>query len=316
TSLCQREEYTPLWQSRRLDSTRGARGDFLTKCLSNFENISMSDEETRKELLYLRREVRRLRESLNILTPGIDVILKRRGFRIYKKEPSEDLLIPDRELIDEYYRMLHRYSFRLFLRDVIKHQNFFTSENVTRYATSNVTKDYLKFIYKIGLIEKHGRGYALARRPIKSFGETLEWYISEICGREFRFDAIWGVKFKRPRIGGDYDVIAKFNGSVLYIEVKSSPPKQIYDSEISAFFDRVADLSPEISVFLMDTELRMKDKIVPMFESELKKRFAEAPDVIRMEKELFQIWDRIFIINAKDSIVSNIEKVLNRYFRR
>ena len=86
---------------------------------------------------------------------------------------------------------------------------------------------------------------------------------------------------------------------------------------VASFFDRFFDLSPEIAVFLMDTELRMKDKIVPMFENELRRRFPDAPpEIIRMEKELFQIWDRIFIINAKDSIVSNIEKVLNWYFRR
>ena len=97
--------------------------------------------------------------------------------------------------------------------------------------------------------------------------------LCEIFRREFAAEAAWGVKFKRPRVGGDYDVIAKIDGSILYMEVKSSPPKQIYNSEIAAFLDRTSDLSPEISVFFMDTELRMKDKIVPMFEEELRKRF-------------------------------------------
>jgi len=275
----------------------------------------MPEENTFDEISYLRQEVKRLRESLNLITPRIDVILKRRGFQIYKKEPSEDLFLPDRELVDDYYKMLHKYSFRLFLRDVIKHQDFFTLERVTRYATANVTNDYLDYIVSIGLAVKQANGYKLVTH-IKSFGETLEWYLSEIFKREFGAEAIWGVKFKRPNIGGDYDVITKFNGSLLYGEVKSSPPKQIYDSEISAFLDRVSDLSPEISVFLMDTELRMKDKIVPMFENELRKRSAGPVEIIRMEKELFQMLDRIFIINSKDSIVNNIEAVLNWYFRR
>jgi hypothetical protein len=78
----------------------------------------------------------------------------------------------------------------------------------------------------------------------------------------------------------------------------------------------VNDLSPEISIFFVDTELRMKDKIVLMFEEELKERYPEPPKVTRMEKELFQILDKIFIINAKDSIAANIEKVLSWYFRR
>jgi hypothetical protein len=267
------------------------------------------------ELVYLRDENRRLRRSLNVLTLPIDALLKRRGFRIFKQAPSEDLLLPSEEFLDEYYRMLHRYSFRLFIRDVIKRQDFFKVENVTRYATADVTGDYLKYILSIGLIAETGGGYYLVRRPVKSFGETLEWYVAEVLKREFSFESIWGVKFKRPCIGGDYDVLGRFNGSVLYIEVKSSPPKQVQVGEISSFLDRVADLLPEIAVFFMDTELRMKDKIVPMFEQELVKRYALPPAVTRMEKELFQIDSRIFIINAKDGIERNLEKVLNSYFR-
>ena len=276
----------------------------------------MPKEREFDELVYLRDENRRLRRSLNTLTAPLDVLLKRRGFRIFKQAPSGDLLLPEEEFLDGYYRMLQRYSFRLFIRDVIKHQDFFQAENVTRYATAGVTAEYLRYILSIGLITETGDGYSLTRRPVKSFGETLEWYVAEILKREFCFESIWGVKFKRPCIGGDYDVLGRFNGSVLYIEVKSSPPKQIYAAEISAFFDRVVDLFPEIAVFFMDTELRMKDKIVPMFEEELAKKYALPPAVTRMEKELFQVDSRIFIINAKDGIERNLEKVLNSYFRR
>lgn len=276
----------------------------------------MIEKETHTEINSLKTEIKRLRKSLAELTPPLGMLLKRRGFRVYKKEPSEDLLLPEAEIIDDFYSMLQKYSFRLFLRDVIKHQNLFTLERVTRYATAEVTGDYLRYLLAIRLAEKIPNGYRLIKQPIKSFGETLEWFLSEIFRREFCAEAIWGIKFKRPRIGGDYDLIAKVDGSILYMEVKSSPPKQIYQKEISAFFDRVSDLSPEIAVFFMDTELRMKDKIVPMFEEELKLRSSDPPEVIRIEKELFQISDRIFIINAKDSIVRNIEKVLSWYFRR
>jgi hypothetical protein len=66
----------------------------------------------------------------------------------------------------------------------------------------------------------------------------------------------------------------------------------------------------------MDTELRMKDKLVPMFEKELQKRYDEPPEVLRMERELFRIQDRIFIINAKESLVQNIEKVVSWFFKK
>jgi hypothetical protein len=277
--------------------------------------VQLSDDKTFAEITYLREEVRRLRASLRLLTPGIDILLKRRGFTVYKKEPSEDLLIPSKKYLHSYYQMLRKYSFRLFLRDVIKHQRLFTLEQVTRYATPAITKDYLDYLFAIKLVKKMINAYALSKGPVKSFGETLEWYIAEVFKREFGSEAVWGVKFKRPEVGGDYDLIAKFDGSLLYMEVKSSPPKQIYDSEIAAFLDRVNDLSPEIAVFFMDTELRMKDKIVPMFEAELERRFFPPPKVTRMERELFQILNRVFLINAKEDIVRNLEMVLYRYYK-
>jgi hypothetical protein len=267
------------------------------------------------EASYLRDEIKRLRKSLSELTPSLEVLLKRRGFRIYRKEPSEDLLLPEKEFLKNYFEMMKKYSFRLFLREVIKHQEFFKLENVTRYATQEVTKDYVEYMIKTGLVEKLPDGFRLTIGPVKSFGETLEWFVSETFKIEFAAEAIWGIRFKRPKVGGDYDLIAKIDGKILYMEIKSSPPKQIYQKEITAFFDRLSDFLPEIGIFFVDTELRMKDKIVPMFEEELKARYGTSPKIIRMEKELFHIDDKIFIINAKDSIAANLEKVLSWYFR-
>jgi hypothetical protein len=268
------------------------------------------------ELAYLRAEVKRLRSALDRQTADLGLQLKQRGFRIYKKEPEGDLLVPAKRYVSSYYRMLHKYSFRLFLRDVIKHQDRFGPEDVTRYATPSVTGEYIDYLATIKLIKKKTAGYTLAKRPVTSFGPTLEWYIAEIFKREFGSSAVWGVKFRRPNVGGDYDVIAKFDGSLISIEVKSSPPKQIYESEIAAFLDRAEDLAPAVAVFFMDTELRMRDKLVPMFEKELHRRYEKPPKVLRMERELFQINGRIFIVNAKENIIHNLEKVMSWHFQR
>lgn len=272
-------------------------------------------EPSSDEIESLHHEIRRLRRSLSELTPPLDFLLKRRGFRIYKREPADDLLLPEKRFLDGYYEMLKKYSFRLFIRDVIRHQTHFRLEEVTRFATSAVTAEYASYLKAVGLIEPREGEFTLVRGPIRSFGETLEWFVAEIFKREFATEAVWGIRFKRPRVGGDYDLIAKVDGGILYMEIKSSPPKQIYQNEITAFFDRVGDLQPEISVFFVDTELRMKDKIVPMFEEEVRSRDMHDMGIVRMEKELFQTQDRIFIINAKDSIAANIEKVLIWHFR-
>ena len=275
--------------------------------------MAMLDDHDAEELAFLRCEVKRLRRTLNELTPSLDMLLKRRGFRVYKKEPPDDLLVPDEPFRDGFFANLHKYSFRLFLRDVIKHQDRFTLEEVTRYSTTRVIRTYLNYLNDIRLINEGDAGFTLSHRPITSFGPTLEWYVAELLRREFGAEALWGVKFRRPNVGGDYDVLAKLDGSLLYIEVKSSPPKQVTDSEVVAFLDRVQDLSPDVSVFLMDTELRMKDKLVPMFEQALAKRSSDPPAVVRIERELFHLEDRIYIVNAKESIGRNLEKVIGRF---
>lgn len=264
------------------------------------------------EVKLLKAEIKRLRKAMSKLTPSLEVMLKLRGFRIYKKEPSEDLLLPQKKTyVNKFYEKLKKYSFRLFLRDVIKHQNFFTLEKVTRFATKEVTSQYVDFLLKAAIAEPTKRGYRLRKRPMKSFGETLEWFVSRLMEKEFEAETAWGVKFKRPEVGGDYDLIAKVDSSILYIEIKSSPPKQIYDKEITAFLNRVEDLTPEVSVFFVDTELRMKDKIVLMFKEELKKRYKKPPHVKRIKNELFHINKKVYIINSKPSITANIECVLS-----
>jgi hypothetical protein len=278
--------------------------------------MTMLDDHDAEELAFLRCEVKRLRRTLNELTPPLDMLLKRRGFRVYKKEPPDDLLVPDEPFRDGFYANLHKYSFRLFLRDVIKHQDRFTLEQVTRYSTTRVIRTYLNYLNDIRLINERDTGFTLLHRPITSFGPTLEWYVAELLRREFGAETLWGVKFRRPKVGGDYDVLAKLDGSLIYVEVKSSPPKQVTDSEVRAFLDRVQDLSPEFSVFLMDTELRMKDKLVPMFEQELATRSSGSPPAVeRIERELFGVRDRLFILNAKESISRNLEKAISRYFQ-
>ena len=278
------------------------------------EMKSPEADKEKEEAPLLRAEILRLRKILRELTPPLPALLRRRGFRVYRKEPSGDLFVPRGELIDSYYEMLKKYSFRLFLRDVIRQQPAFSPAQVTRYATKEVTGEYLRYLADMGMVRPEGDTYCLTGERIKSFGETLEWFVAEVFKR--------GVKVKRPLVGGDYDLLAKIDGSILYMEIKSSPPRQIYQKEVGSFLERVGDLLPEIAVFFVDTELRMKDKIVPFFEEELAKKTQGTAAVRRMEKELFEVvtggteTPRMFIINAKDSIVNNIEKVLTAFFRR
>jgi len=53
-----------------------------------------------------------------------------------------------------------------------------------------------------------------------------------------------------------------------------------------------------------------------MFEDELRRRSSRDKKIVRIERELFRVGDRLFIINSKNSIVSNIGMVFQWYFRR
>ena len=50
---------------------------------------------------------------------------------------------------------------------------------------------------------------------------------------------------------------------------RRSPPKHLSDGEVAAFFDRLRLLRPDVALFVVDTALRLGDKVVPMLGAEL-----------------------------------------------
>ncbi len=244
------------------------------------------------------------------------MMLKRRGFSILKENPTEYLLFPpdmDPEDIATFYEMMKKYSFRLFLRDVIKRRHTFGVEELVRYSTREWVERYMEELVGWGLAERvDGGRYRLKREQVFSFGDTLEWFVAMIMEREFGAHTLWGVRLGGVECGGDFDVIAGFEGRLLYVEVKSSPPGNIEEEGVVEFIKRIEALRPDVAIFLNDTRLRMKDKIVPFFEGYLEGRGLE---VERLRGELFGIRDRLFITNSTPDIVSNLGFCLERYLR-
>ena len=101
------------------------------------------------------------------------------------------------------------------------------------------------------------------------------------------------------------------------MEVKSSPPRGIEQSEVAAFFSRIDQILPEVAILFDDTQLRMKDKIVVMVEEELKRRYGRKSKTLypvnRLVDELFHVRNRIFIINSKKDIFDNFSICLRQY---
>lgn len=283
------------------------------------------------------REIQSLRKKVRSLTKGIESartasredpslverMLKMRGITVFRKNSTDRLFFPP-ELPpfykNRFYQMMKRYSFRLVLRDMIKYQDGFRIQDLTHYCSSRVVQGYCRLLCEMGVIRKDGRGkYRTCVSPVYSFGSTLEWFIAEVFKREFTSPAIYGVSVKKTPSGGDYDVIASWNQRLVYVEVKSSPPKGVERNEISSFFSRMDDLLPEVGILFNDTQLRMKDKLVVMFEEELEERYGRESKTLypveRLIGELFHVQNHIFIVNSKKDVVENFQYCLKHYLR-
>lgn len=275
-----------------------------------------------KELQELREDVQKLQQLLRSDQQFVEAMLRRRGFSIVKYAPPERLVLPSdcsQDTEAEFYRLMKKYSFRIFLRDLITYSQNPRPELLTRYCSEHAVQQYLSTLLHHNILCQDSlSGYTFTASATPFFGDTLEWFVANVLKREFVSPASWGIRLKNSNAGGDYDVIASVEGRFVYIEVKSSPPKHIALPEIRAFIDRIQNLRPDFAIFLEDTHLRMKDKLVVMFEEEMRRRYGESAQqeypVRRLHNEIFSINNIIFISNTKPGIVSNIGICLKHFF--
>ena len=290
----------------------------------------MKLQEALREIQSLKKKVRSLNKEIETIKTAsiedpsrVERILRMRGIRVFRKNPTDRLFFPpDLSPIykTQFYEMMKKYSFRLVLRDMIKYQDRFRIQDLTHYCSSKVVQGYCDLLCEMEAITKNGKGrYHTQVSSLYSFGPTLEWFIAEMFKREFASPAIYGVSVKNTPSGGDYDVIASWNQRLVYVEVKSSPPKGVEQSEISTFFSRINDILPDVAFLFNDTQLRMKDKLVVMFEEELMRRYGRESKTLypveRLIEELFHVQNHIFIVNSKKGVVENFQICLKHYLQ-
>ena len=283
-----------------------------------------------QEIQSLKKKIRKLTKEIesfkasSVEDPSpVEKMLRMRGIKVFRKNLTERLFFPpdfSPSYRNRFYEMMKKYSFRLVLRDMVKYQDGFRIRNLTHYCSYKVAQGYCNQLLEMGAITKNGKGtYRTGVSPLYSFGPTLEWFIAEMFKREFASPSIYGVSVKNTPSGGDYDVIASWNQRLVYVEVKSSPPKGIEQNEVLTFFSRTDDILPDVPLLFNDTQLRMKDKLVVMFEEELERRYGkdskELCPVERLVEELFHVQHRIFIVNSKKDIVENFQICLKHYLR-
>jgi hypothetical protein len=269
----------------------------------------------------LRDEVAALREEQRVFRHPVEALLCQRGLPILAHGDLSRTLLPPHCSLggkEHFYQLMRRYSFRLFLRDLIQFPEGTGLEALTRYCSMRTVRSYLQNLAQLGVVTLGSdRSYRLISKQISSFGSTLEWYVSEILQREFMAPALFNVRLQHTRYGGDYDVIALVSGHLVYVEVKSSPPRGVELPAVSAFLNRLRDLQPQVAVFLVDTELRMKDKIVELFTEALgiDHQPAESYQVLRLIEEIFHIHHRVYVVNSRKGIYSNLRYCFRDFLR-
>jgi hypothetical protein len=268
----------------------------------------------------LENEILTLREEQRAFRHPVEGLLWQRGLPVIAHGDYSHTLLPSALAPgkrESFYRLMRRYSFRLFLRDLIQFSENADLEALTRYCSIRTVRSYLKSLAELGMVTiGSDRSYRLVSSQISSFGPTLEWYVSEVFQREFLAPALFNVRLHNTRFGGDYDVIALVSGYLVYVEVKSSPPRGVELQAVSAFLNRLHDLQPHMAAFFVDTELRMKDKIVPLFEEALgsnEEQTGKCP-LARLVNEIFHINHHIYLVNSRKGIYSNLRTCFRDFF--
>ena len=258
---------------------------------------------------------KRLRDGVQ----GREVVLswlRRRGLDARWGADEATLFLPrGRQGREEFYALLRRYSFRLLLRDVLAHRESFSLADLQKYCSAVAARRYLDALRRARIVAPRGRGrYKLARARVDSFGDTLEWLVAAVLEREFLIPALWNARVEALPGGGDCDVLACAEGRLIYVETKASPPRHIDQKHVAAFFNRLEALRPDMAIFLDDTKLRMRDKLVKMFELEIARRMGDPPVVECVEGEIFTIRKRVFLANTQPDLVRAIGVCLERFF--
>ena len=231
-------------------------------------------------------------------------MLRRRGLDP-RPSPPDLPFPPDHPapLVAALRERLSHYAFRLFLRGAILRGDGFLASEATRYVAAAQARAMADALVALGLAEAAPRGRYRLLHPPRSFGGTLEWWLATELRDRLALDVAFGVRSGAPGVGGDLDVVGAGEGKLVYVEAKSSPPKHVSQPEIRAFLRRVRAVRPDVALFVVDTALRLSDKILPMFAAALG---PSAPAPRRVIRETWALTPHVFAVNAREDLIDNV----------
>lgn len=234
-------------------------------------------------------------------------MLVRRGLRPSLSRP--DLPLPKRaspELQAALAARLRHYAFRLFLRGAILSPDGFAPEEATRYLAAPRARAVADDLVALGLAARIGGGRYRLRHRARSFGGTLEWWLARELRDRLGLEVEIGVRSGARGVGGDLDVVAAGEGKLVYLETKSSPPKHLTRGELESFLARVRAVRPDVALLVVDTALRLSDKVLPMLVEAAESTGAQLPPPRRLLRETWSLGPHLYAVNAREDLVDNL----------
>lgn len=219
------------------------------------------------------------------------------------------------EALEVISARLEHYAFRLFLRGAILAPAGFLPADTSRYLDADQARAMAEDCVAIGLAERRPGGrYRLLSRA-RSFGGTLEWWVAREIRSRLGFDVAVGVRSGARGVGGDLDLVAAAEGKLLYAELKSGPPKHLTDTEVEAFLLRLRVVRPDLALFLVDTALRLSDKVLPMFVEALARGDAASVAPRRLHRETWALTPHLYLVSAKEDLIDNACRAIGEGLR-
>jgi len=233
-------------------------------------------------------------------------MLVRRGLepRLARPDLPFDPALPG-EALDAIAARLDHYAFRLFLRGAILAPAGFLPTEASRYLPAESSRALAEACVDLGIAERRPGGRYRLRARARSFGGTLEWWLARRLSARLGLEVATGVRSGAPGVGGDLDLVVAVEGKLGYLEVKSGPPKHLTDAEVGAFLRRLRALRPHLALFVMDTALRLSDKVLPMFARALSRGGAAPAAPRRLFRETYALAPALYLVSARENLVEN-----------
>jgi hypothetical protein len=270
----------------------------------------------------------------------LESVLRRRGHLPVKRGDTTQILFPAEKMTDvllslgqfEYVKhfspepivpYLNRFakdSFRKMVRRLLQDNQDWVALGALAEIAGKSTDDYLDFLSRLKILDRSGNEVRLTR-PLQNLGPSLEHYVAEICMRELKGAAEWGVTLEGlPRSGGDYDVLAWLDPSLLYVECKSGRLENITESQIREFLQRSVELAPDLAVLLVDAGDNPSNLVVNTVNRVLHEALRindPSHQPIRLQSDYPGVYfgfHRIYVTNSKPWILTQLRRCLQHYY--